>query len=233
MSLRGVVVVHPGGDDAANCGSLADRAYEELRQRILDSGFEPGTALSVPALARELEISRSPVREAVQRLIHEGLATHVPNRGAEVARLEISELIEIYEVKEPLLGLAARLAATRLTEVDVDALKAMMDEQDAALAGDTPESRFMELDVAFHGFIADVAANETLRRTVASFDNKTSRAFPSGWSNREYARLSVEEHHAITDALIAGDADAAERASCAHVRKVRIRLARRHGEPHT
>lgn len=210
-------------------GSLADHAYQDLRQRILDSRLKPGTALSVPALARSLNISRSPVREAVQRLIHDGLATHVPHRGAEVARLEIADLIDIYVVKEPLTGLAARLAATKLTQDDVAILRLMMNEQDAALAEDTNESRFMVLDLTFHKFINRVACNATLLATMAQFDSKTNLAFPSAWSSDEYARLSVREHHAITDALIAGDADEADRVSRAHVRNVRNRLARWHG----
>lgn len=210
-------------------GSLAGHAYQDLRQRILDSRLKPGTALSVPALARSLGISRSPVREAVQRLIHDGLATHVPHRGAEVARLEIADLIDIYVVKEPLTGLSARLAATRLTQEDVGTLRQMMDEQDAALAGNAHESHFMAMDLTFHTFINRVACNATLLEAMAQFDNKTNLAFPSAWSSDEYARLSVREHHAITDALVAGDADEADRVSRTHVRNVRNRLARWHG----
>ena len=216
------------GEVAPDELSLADRAYQDLRGRILDSRLPPGTALSVPALARSLNISRSPVREAVQRLIHDGLATHVPHRGAEVARLAIADLLDIYVVKEPLTGLAARLAATRLTQEDVETLRAMMTEQDAALVGATPESLFMSMDLTFHTFINEVAGNVTLLATMAQFDNKTNLAFPSAWSDHEYARLSVREHHAIADALIAGDADEADRVSRVHVRNVRTRLARWH-----
>ncbi|MDX2358743.1 GntR family transcriptional regulator [Dietzia sp. PP-33] len=213
----------------ASSGSLADRAYQDLRRRILDSQLPPGAPLSVPALARTLNISRSPVREAVQRLIHDGLATHAPNRGAEVARLEISELIEIYVVKEPLMGLTARLAATRLTQQDVEVLRAMIAEQEAALEVDTHQSQYMAMDVSFHGLINRAAGNTALLSTLAQFETRTSLAFPSAWSEHEYARLSVREHRAIADALIAGDADDAERASAAHVRNVRNRLARWHG----
>jgi len=230
MSTPKLVTTRSVGRRAGTPGdrSLADQAYEDLRSRILDSRLRPGTALSVPALARSLDISRSPVREAVQRLIHDGLATHVPHRGAEVARLEIADLIDIYVVKEPLTGLAARLATTRLTQRDVETLRAMMNEQDSALAVGTPENIFMSMDLKFHTFINEIAGNTTLLETMSQFDNKTNLAFPSAWSDREYARLSVQEHHAIADALIAGDPDEADRVSRAHVRKVRTRLARWH-----
>lgn len=218
----------PTGSDDSGDLSLADRAYRQLRQRILDSHIESGVSLSVPALARELDISRSPVREAVQRLIHDGLATHVPHRGAVVARMDRDELIDIYVVKEPLIGLAGRLAATRVTQADVETLEAMMADQDAALAADQAESNFMALDLEFHAFINHLAGNATLSATMAGFDSKTSLAFPSAWAEPVYAQLSVQEHHAITNALIAGDADEADRASRAHVRNVRTRLVRWH-----
>ena len=221
--------IERGAVSAPETGSLADRAYQDLRRRILDSQLPPGSALSVPALARSLNISRSPVREAVQRLIHDGLATHAPHRGAEVARLEISDLLEIYVVKEALVGLAGRLAAPRLTQRDVEDLRRMIAEQEDALGADTHQSQYMAMDVAFHGLINRVAGNSTLLDTLAQFDTRTSLAFPSAWSEQEYARLSVQEHRAIADALIAGDADLAERASASHVRNVRNRLARWHG----
>jgi DNA-binding GntR family transcriptional regulator len=222
------LVIDDAGEPGLGFRSLADHAYEQLRTSILNSVLEPGTALSVPALARTMNISRSPVREAVQRLIHEGLATHVPNVGAEVARLAIEELVEIYVVKEPLAGLASRLAAPRLTETDVDKLKSMMDEQESALTGEVAESVFMAMDLEFHSFISSCAGNATLANAIDQYASKTTLAFPSAWSNPTYARLSVEEHRAITDALVSGDADGAERTTCLHVRNVRVRLARWH-----
>jgi len=140
-------------DDLATAGpahrSLADHAYEQLRTKILNSRMEPGTALSIPALAQSMNISRSPVREAVQKLIHEGLATHVPHAGAEVARLAIEELVEIYVVKEPLAGLASRLATIRLTQSDVETLQAMVLRQEQALTAETADSVFMAMDLEF------------------------------------------------------------------------------------
>jgi DNA-binding GntR family transcriptional regulator len=216
------------GEPSARHHSLADAAYRHLRGEILNSRLAPGTPLSVPALARRMSISRSPVREAVQRLIHEGLASHIPNAGAEVTRLAIAELVEIYVVKEPLAGLASRLAAPRLTEADVVVLEQMMQRQEDALRVPTTEDRFMAMDLEFHGFISAAAGNATLAAAIDQFTSKTTLAFPSAWSNPTYARLSIEEHRAITDALVGGDPEEAERCTCLHVRRVRVRLARWH-----
>ncbi len=209
-------------------GSLADLAYRELRRSILAGGRPPGTALSVSALAREMGLSRSPVREAVQRLIHDGLATHLPHRGAQVVALDRGELMEIYEVKEPLEALASRLATPRFTEADVRRLQEMLAEQDRAVAPPfrADESALMELDREFHSYIHRVAGNRVLCETIAAWSSRTNLAFPSGWANPEYAALSVAEHHEIARAIISGDAAEAERVTARHVRLVRIRLAR-------
>ncbi|TQC43381.1 GntR family transcriptional regulator [Rhodococcus sp. WS4] len=211
--------------------SIADRAYSELHSDILDGRLPPGTPLSVPALAGRLGISRSPVREAVQRLIHEGLATHVLNRGAEVVRVDPAELLDIYRVKAPLEGLAARLATTRMTGTDVDALRAQLDEQDATLASGAGASEFIRLDMEFHRRIRIAAGSDTLTRTLAQFDSRTHLAVPNLWSDDAAAALSVAEHHDIFRGLSAGDPDGAQRAAVTHATCVRVRLSRLHGVP--
>ena len=90
---------------------LADRAYRELSQAIVSRGLEPGTRLSVPELARQLGVSRSPVREAVQRLIYDGLAEDRGRRGAVVARIEPDDFLSLLELRELLEGFAAGRAA--------------------------------------------------------------------------------------------------------------------------
>ncbi len=207
---------------------LAERAYMELRQQILDSRLVPGAQLSVPALARTLGISRSPTREAVQRLIHEGLARYSPRRGAEVARLDIDELLDIYAVKEPLAAMASRLAAARLDEADVATLRSMLADQEDAYRTGAPPTVFMSLDLEFHGFINRCSGNETLVAVMSQFDGKTNLAFPSAWESRDYMRMSIDEHHAIGNALICGDEEEAEEVTRAHLRRVRTRLRRWH-----
>ena len=219
----------PAGTDAADTTrSLADVAYTELRTRILGSQLLPGTALSVPALARTMQISRSPVREAVQRLIHEGLATHSPNRGAEVTVLRIEDLREIYQVKEPLAALATRLAATRLTEPEADTLLDLVAEQERALERHATQATMMGLDIDFHRYIALRSGNATLAAALDQFTDRTNLAFPSAWGNVDYARYSVAEHRAIAESLHRGDADEADRSARAHLRNVATRLDRFH-----
>src|SRR5436190_1053977 len=109
---------------------LADRAYEELKGAVLANRLRPGDALSVPALAAQLSISRSPVREAVQRLIHDGLATHVPHKGAVVATVDVEDVRQLYVVREVMEGLAARLATERLDASRVAELRDLLERHE-------------------------------------------------------------------------------------------------------
>src|SRR5579875_1256952 len=98
---------------AAATDRIADAVYERIRDAIFTGALPPDARLSVPALADRLGVSRSPVREAVMRLIHDRLAVEEPRRGAVIARIEPADLIHIYEVREALEGLAVSLAARR------------------------------------------------------------------------------------------------------------------------
>ncbi|MGU3432322.1 GntR family transcriptional regulator [Actinomycetes bacterium M1A6_2h] len=211
--------------------SLADSAYDLLRSDILGGRLTSGTPLSVPALAARMQLSRSPVREAVQRLIHDGLATHVMHRGAEVVRLDPAELVEMYQVKAPLEGLAARLATTKMSAEDVRVLRALLAEQNDLLSDGADESSFIRSDMEFHRRIRHIAGNPTLTRTIGGFDSRTHLAFPNLWSDHAAATLSVNEHHTMLAALESGDPDEADRAAVRHAKCVRVRLARLHGIP--
>jgi DNA-binding GntR family transcriptional regulator len=216
-----------GAVEPASAQLLAETAYLRLRAEILDGQLTSGTALSVPALATRLGMSRSPVREAVQRLVHDGLATCAPHRGGVVSRVDARELDEIYLVKEPLEGLATRLATVRLTVEGERALAAMLADHERLLAGGAAESTHVQCDLDLHRYIRAVAGNAVLCETLDRFEGRTNLAFPTLWRDPEAARLAVAEHRAIVEAMVAGDPDAAERAARAHVARVRVRWARR------
>ena len=107
---------------------LADRAYRQLSRAILRNQLVAGTPLSVPELARRLNISRSPVREAVQRLIYDGLAANVPHRGAIVSEIKPDDFRGLLEVRQALEGLAARLATERATDDDLRSLHDVLED---------------------------------------------------------------------------------------------------------
>ncbi|MDJ0461869.1 GntR family transcriptional regulator [Streptomyces sp. H27-C3] len=204
---------------------LADRAYEELRSAVLANRLRPGDALSVPALATRMGISRSPVREAVQRLIHDGLASHVPHRGAVVSTVDVEDVRQLYVVREVMEGLAARLATERLDATRVAELRDLLDRHEQVVTSDSPEESHIEMDMAYHRLIREVAGNTHLTAALDTIQGKAHLALHSLWRSPEAPRLAVQEHRRIFEAMTAGDPDAAEQAAREHIRRLRIRLS--------
>ncbi|MER5888178.1 GntR family transcriptional regulator [Streptomyces sp. NPDC001941] len=204
---------------------LADRAYEELKAAVLANRLRPGDALSVPALAAQLGISRSPVREAVQRLIHDGLASHAPHRGAVVATVDMEDVRQLYVVREVMEGLAARLATERLDATSVGELRALLERHEHSLSDGDDEGTHIELDMAYHRLIREVAGNSHLTAALDTIQGKAHLALHQLWRGKEAPRLAVEEHRRIFEAMTAGDPDAAEQAAREHIRRLRVRLS--------
>lgn len=223
MSTQGAV------NPVAAGSLLADRAYEELKGAVLAGRLHPGDALSVPALATQMRISRSPVREAVQRLIHDGLATHVAHRGAVVSTVDVEDVRQLYVVREVMEGLAARLATERLDAAAVDRLRRLVERHEALVtaefATESDERAHVEMDVAYHRLIREAAGNDHLTAALDTIQGRAHLALHSLWRSPQAPRLAVEEHRRIFEAMTAGDPDAAEQAARDHIRRLRTRLS--------
>ena len=207
---------------------VVDAVREALRRAILDGQLAPGTRLSVPELARQFGVSRSPVREAVLLLVGEGLAVEHHRRGAEVARLELGDLLELYEVRAVLDGLAARLSAERMTKTDLVALRGVLDAQGAAALG---EARvFRDLDYRFHELLVQRCGNARLIRQAELL----AREMRLGWlyhvDTVPHLTQAHEEHREIEAALRQRDGPRAEAAMRAHL--TRVAQAVRSGQSH-
>lgn len=226
MSRHNLAVLKP----LENRDRLAERTYAAIREAVLSNGIPPGTPLSVPELARRLGVSRSPVREAVQRLIYEGLATHSPHRGAEVNRIELSTLNDLYVVRESLEGLAARLATEATDQTGLERLRSIMTEQEQLALEATTVQSHIELDTRFHRVIRELAGNHHLNEILESIVTQSHSVLHSLWQVPSAARLALQEHHAIVDAMATGDPHDAQRAASEHIARLRIRL--RQSIPH-
>lgn len=184
----------------------------------------PGAALSVPDLARQLSISRSPVREAVQRLVQEGLAISVPHRGAVVARIGVEDLQELYEVREMLEGLAARRATERLDSTARSELASLVEQHREALERKDLEGH-VSLDMRFHLRVRELAGNKRLVEMLNRLQGQVRLAMHSLWGRYDAPRRALEDHEKILAAMLGGDPDAVERAARAHIARVRAALA--------
>ncbi|MEV0251192.1 GntR family transcriptional regulator [Nocardia sp. NPDC050712] len=204
---------------------LTDRTYEALKTAILRNQLAPGTALSVPELARQLNVSRTPVREAVQRLIYEGLANHVSRRGAEVSKVDIADLRELYVVREMLEGLAARLATERLDATGLTTLREILAEHERVLGSGTDHAAHVELDIRFHRTLREIAANPHLTATLEPIAGRSHLALHSLWRSVDAPRFALDEHIQIVEAMATGDPEYAETVAQRHISRLRVRLS--------
>ncbi|MEW1960333.1 GntR family transcriptional regulator [Kineococcus sp. NPDC059986] len=205
---------------------LGDTVYADLLERVVDGRLPPGTVLSVAALAVELGVSRSPVRESVQRLITEGIAVTSAHSAARVATVGPSELEEVLRVREVLDGLAAAEATNRADAEGVRRLVEALAEHERTL-GDPPDPAVdAALDVRFHALLRQLSGNATLADTLRRLEVR-AHLFGAGlWTDRRHRELAVAEHRRIVEAVEAGDVEAARRNAAAHVAALAVRLRR-------
>lgn len=197
---------------------LADQAYELLKERILTRQLLPGQRLSVPAIAQELELSRSPVREAVQRLVQEGLGTERPHSGAVVASADLPALIDLYLVRAELEGLAAQLAVESDDPRLVADLETIQDGHEQAHAAGA-RSRMIRADVEFHGRVLRAAGNPELARMLEPVLQRMLLAMLE--AERGWPVQAIAEHREFIAAVRTGDPQAARQRMVEHVLRVR------------
>lgn len=198
----------------------ADMIHESLREAILDSRLASGTWLREEELARFFGVSRTPVREALQFLRTDGLVEAAPNQGARVARLTTDDLLALYLVREVLDGLAARLAATRMTSAQLEEITSINDEMERATVANEPQ-RVAELNLQFHQYLRQTAGNSYLSRFMQQVEHAVRRSSETIFSYPGHSDNSVREHREILDAIRTGDPARAEQLAIEHVRTAR------------
>ena len=192
-----------------------------LLERIVSGEYGPGERIVESRLARELEISQSPVREALRDLAAIGLIDIESRRGARVRQPTAKELRDVSEVRAELDALAARLASQRLTQDQIDELVETHERMSKALkSGDYVG--MSQADAQFHRLIVGACGNEAVERVFAQLD-PFARTFITLTSPNVTLDGILQQHEGILQALVAGDGDlAAERAHAhqCHVRSI-------------
>lgn len=197
---------------------LTDQVHDWLKEQILTQRLLPGQRLSVPAIADELGLSRSPVREAVQRLVQEGLGTERPHQGAVVASADLPSLVQLYAVRAALEGLSAELAAKAGdVTLTADLLEIHAGHRSAYDEGRT--SDVIRADVQFHRRILEAAGNAELARVTEPILQRMCLAMLAG--EQHWPSQALAEHQAVMEALGEHDAAKAKRAMTKHIQRVR------------
>lgn len=207
--------------------SMQSRVVEELRRRIISGEAASGALLSELALADELGVSRTPVREAFKQLQTEGLVEVRPRVGTFVAAPSRRDIVELFEMKELLEGAAARLLARRGRVPEVELLEANLREADAAVAADD-RVRYAELVEEFHDLLITGADNTKLEAHYRTLMNQLaySRLVATSLGQPGRPLQSEREHHHVLDLIVAKDGDSAEQVMREHVRASRAALLR-------
>jgi DNA-binding GntR family transcriptional regulator len=196
--------------------SLSESVYDTLLENILSGALAAGTDINEVALAEALQVSRTPVHEAVGRLAKDGLIVQEPSRRLIVARFTREDVVEIYEMRRLLEAAAAGRAAPRLADPLLRELRAQADALDHDRAGADWTARALAFDLRFHDAVAAAAGNRRLQADIARY-RLLVRAFCRMTGTRENLLDALNEHRAILAALEARDADAAARLAALHV----------------
>lgn len=202
----------------ARRASGAQVVYAELRRRILDWELRPGRRLYEPELSAALNVSRTPLREALRLLLAEELVDQLPTGGMVVRPVSATDIEELYGVRAVLEGLMTAEAARRLDDAGGVALRDLVARNERLV--DLPEAA-MNAGHEFHLRIAGIAGHGWASRLHAQVDGHMARyrAFTNRTGQRRSAALA--EHQAILAALLARDADRARALAEAHVRNAR------------
>lgn len=198
---------------------------ELVRQAIVDGRLEPGERLKEEELARELGISRTPVREALLILQAEGVVDATPNRGAVVRAHSADDLEDLYELRALLEGFAARRAATRLSPDELRALEASCDRFERIIDGEIRE--LVAENNVFHTIVLDAAGSARLQSMVRSVVELPLVYRSYIWYSPEQVRISAHYHRQIVAALRRRDAERAELIMKEHVYEARDLLVAR------
>ncbi|MCC5992981.1 MAG: GntR family transcriptional regulator [Rhodobacteraceae bacterium] len=201
--------------------SQGQSAYDRLLDEIRHGTLPPGARLREVDLAARLNISRTPVREAIRRLEADGLVEHLPRQGASLRRLSYAEVMELYEMRAVLEGTAARLAARAASELELRELSDINQEMTAS----TDPAEIVRLNRQFHATLMNAAKNRYLQRAIGAMGRTLLILGRSTLFDPARIASAAKEHDAVLRALQARDGVASERAMHAHIEAAhRIRL---------
>lgn len=212
--------------DDLDGGSMKDAIVRQLRQDIASGAIAYGEKLSEARLAQRFGVSRMPVREALKELEGAGFVTIERRRGTFVRRLSRHEILDLFEVREAVEGMAARLCANRANNEIVARIDETMIALVAAVAAGDNDG-YSATDERLHELIAEGAGNDRLTDHYRLLVQQLHRGLLSSIVTRRAGRMerSLAEHQAIVQAIRTHDADAAEQAMRAHVQQGRLELA--------
>jgi DNA-binding GntR family transcriptional regulator len=203
--------------EQGDSGTTAEAVYRALRHGIVHGQLAPGERLRSDALANELRVSRTPVREALRKLEAEGLVEHSGSRLV-VRALSEQDLTELFYVREALEGMAARLAAENATPSEIAEIRELLDDMETVRRGGALEV-LRRLTGEFHQLVSRASHNNRLVQALTMLLDNVRKIQTSTLFGEGRAEQALQEHRELLAAITAGDGDRAELLARAHRRK--------------
>jgi GntR family transcriptional regulator, rspAB operon transcriptional repressor len=205
--------------------SLTDQAYEAIKEKVITLYFLPGQYLNEAAICKLLDLGRTPVHQALQRLQLEGLIEVVPRKGVIIQPDSISQILEFLDARMVVEGELARLAATHASAQDVRELQSILDIHSSSSHAGNEINAFVECDHAFHAGVNKIARSPVLGDFARTLHERCTRAwYLHLWQTLD-TDASDKQHRRILKAIKTHDADAAAIAMRDHLTSLRERVA--------
>lgn len=208
-----------------NSGLIRHRVFEELRQDILSCGLKPGEELREVELAKRYGVSKSPIRDALQKLEFEGLIEIEPRRGHRVAPIAVGDAEDILEMRSVLEAAALRKIAAEATDKHLAALDDFREADTASMTA------FARYNREFHSTIARMSGNrrlsESAEKLMENYDRLCLVSLGAEMDGENRPAMALADHVSIIDALQARNAASAVRCSTRHIRRSRSQIMRK------
>ena len=198
---------------------LSKKVYYILKARIIKGDFAQGIKLFEGKIAKQLGVSRTPVREALRELGAEGFVTISPNQGVVVSNLSVKEIQKVLQIRGVLEGLATRLVAKLINGEEIKELEKYLKKMECYTNKDDVLA-FSKMDAEFHELILNICGNNRLIQILKNLSDKTHRYRIRSLSVPGRLKYSLEEHREIVEALKRKDSEQADRLSQKHVENV-------------
>ncbi|PKM77505.1 MAG: GntR family transcriptional regulator [Firmicutes bacterium HGW-Firmicutes-15] len=195
---------------------LRELVLDAIRSAIMSGILQPRERLMEIQMAEELGVSRTPIREALRKLELEGFIVMVPRKGAYVSDLSFKDIADVFEIRAALEGLAAGLAADRITEEELEDMERLLVEKREAIT-QNDIGKLVEVDTKFHELMYKASRNERLSSIISNLREQiqrfrlTSLSFPG--RNKE----SLDEHKKIVEAIQSRDIQIARHVAQEHI----------------
>ncbi|MDT3698752.1 MAG: GntR family transcriptional regulator [Thermincola sp.] len=199
-----------------NYKPLREIVFETLREAIINAVLKPGERLMEIQLAEEMGVSRTPVREAIRKLELEGFVVMVPRKGAYVAGISMKDIADVFEIRAAMEGLAAGLAAERITEEELEQLERILVKIGECVQNKDLE-KLIEVDTEFHDTLYKACRNERLVQIVSNLREQIQRARTASLSTPGRSKYALEEHKKIVEAVSERNVELAQMLARDHI----------------